>query len=206
MCFVGVGSCLGRLGILGGLDDAAACLLPSSREGEVASRPGAIGWSAPRPVSFTNDGRHWLCRLVLPARNTIYVTIHKRRISTDIQQSSIASPRSIISSNNVRQTRRLKPRLHCTLPLQRKRFLNRTPPRHFLDLPLPLLAFIRPPTPEIFPMSRHAVRNTPLPFVELNRLHRFDTAHQRFSLSLARRTELFEFPALVRMRDEFAVD
>lgn len=50
----------GRLGILGGLDGAAACLLPSSREGEVASRPGAIGWSAPRPVSFTNDLRHWL--------------------------------------------------------------------------------------------------------------------------------------------------
>ena len=161
------------------------------------------GW-----VSFTTDWRLGfinLCRFVLAACNTMHVAVLKRR-TTDTSQSSIAPPRSIISPNNVRQTWRLKTRLPRTLPLQRKRLLNRTPPRHFLDLPLPLLAFIRPSTPEIFPMSRHAVRNTPLPFVELNRLHRFDTAHQRFSLSLARRTELFEFPALVRMRDEFAVD
>ena len=184
-----------------------ACCRAREKVKSQAGRAPLAGQRQGRSASRTTcDIGFNLCRLVLPACNTIHVSIHKMRILTDIQQSSIASPRSIISSNNVRQTRRLKPRLPCTLPLQRKRFLNRTPPHHFLDLPLPLLAFIRPPTPEIFPMSRHAVRNTPLPFVELNRLHRFDTAHQRFSLSLARRTELFEFPALVRMRDEFAVD
>jgi hypothetical protein len=130
---------------------------------------------------------------------------HKRLTCTP--ESFVPSPRPIINPNSIRQPRRPRRlnRPQRTLPLQRKRPLNQTLPGLLRGLPLPLLALIRPATPEIFPVNRHAVRNTPLPFVELDRLHGLDVAHQRLPLSLAGRAEFLEFPALVRVRDDIAV-
>jgi hypothetical protein len=178
------------------------------------------GWSASRLL---------LCRLVLGAYNTINIyiisqkktnahcilhnhvsgiaaaTIHatvlKRKL-TGTARSFISSPRPIINPNSIRQprrTRRLDRRPHRTLPLQRKRPLHQTLPGLLLDLPLPLLPLIRPAAPEIFPMSRHAVGNPPLSFVESDSLHGYDLAHQCFPLGLTWRAQFLELPALVRV-------
>jgi hypothetical protein len=54
-------------------------------------------------------------------------------------------------------------------------------------------------------MRRHPIRDFPPPLVEFYRLRSFNTAHQTITLLLARRTERLDFPALVGVRDDFAV-
>lgn len=74
-----------------------------------------------------------------------------------------------------------------------------------LPLQLPLLSLIRTSTPKVLSVRRHAIRDFPSPLVELDRLRGFNAAHQSIALELAWLAKRLDFPALIRMRYNFAV-
>lgn len=89
-------------------------------------------------------------------------------------------------------------RLGRLLPLQTKRFTpSRLAPGLFLLLLLTRFSLLSLAAPKILPVCWHSVRNLPSPLVELDRLRRFDAAHESFALVVAGRAEGSDFPALV---------
>jgi hypothetical protein len=76
-----------------------ACLLPSSREGEVASRPGH--WLVSAKAGQLHAFGFTFVVSFSPHATQYVVALLKRRLKRD-PQPSIASPGSIVSPNNAR--------------------------------------------------------------------------------------------------------